>query len=91
MAVTGRGINLFKCTAAADSVIFGIRIKSIRWVCGAAGAAGDTAILTDLDGVEIFKSIADGQYYIDIMPLYKWVNGFIVSQLDEGEIYVNVE
>lgn len=88
MAVSGILSGFVKMTAASDSITGKFFVKSIRWV--GAAAAGHAAIVKQEDGQEIFDSEADGQYFLDIIPVYKWVTVITVDTLDSGRIYVNI-
>ena len=62
-------------------------IKSIRWTSPNA-AAGDGVLVQDAQGDVLFRSIADGKWFIDFFPLYKWVTDINIVQLDSGTIDV---
>ena len=87
MAITGRKINILKMTAAADELLDAtLSVESIRWVGGST--AGHSCIVTDGAGNVLFESVADAANFIDAYPIFKAVNGIIVSTLGSGTVYV---
>lgn len=61
-------------------------VKHFRWI--KAAAAGDSCVIADDAGNVIFESQADGQYFIDVHPFYKFTNGIHITTLDSGTLYV---
>ena len=86
MAVTGYNVQVLKMTAALDAQVGRLHIGMIRWING--GAANDEFELTNTSGDVLFNSIADGANFIDLHPLYKWVDGVIVSKLSSGTVFI---
>lgn len=86
MAVTGFNVNVLKMTAAADAQTGMLHVGYIRWING--GAADDECEITNTAGDILFNSIADGANFIDLHPLFQWVNGVIVSTLSSGTVFI---
>ena len=86
MAVTGFNVQVLKMTAALDAQVGRLHIGMIRWINGAA--ADDECEITDIAGNVLFNSIADGANFIDLHPLYKWVDGVILSKRDSGTVFI---
>ena len=87
MAVTGHVGGTVKFTAQNDYVSGLIFVLHMRWTFDTA-VLHDKLLVSTLEGEELFPSIADGPAFIDIMPLYRWVNGIITTTLDGGELLV---
>ena len=86
MAITGIGRSVIKFTAQADALTGKRKVKHLRWVAADA-VANETLNITDGDGLPLFESIADGANFIDIIPLYRWVDGIIVATMAHGFLY----
>ena len=87
MAVT-TGAHTVKFTAQGESSVRRTYISYMRWVEGAN--AGDKCIVTDTAGNIIFHSQADGENFIDILPVHKMVDGLKVLSLGSGIVYAGV-
>ena len=86
MAFSGFNIQILKSTTALDAQTGMLHVGYIRWINGAA--ADDECEVTDTAGNVLFNSIADGANFIDLHPLFKWVNGVIISTLDSGTVFI---
>lgn len=86
MAFSGENIGVLKSTTALDEVEGRFQVGMIRWSNG--NAADDECEITDKDGNVYFNSIADGPNFIDLHPLFKQMNGIIVSILSSGTVFI---
>jgi len=86
MAITGLGRNVIKFTVQGDSLVGKRKVKHLRWVAATA-VADEVLNITDGDGFPLFESIADGANFIDIIPLYRWVDGIIIVAMTHGFVY----
>jgi hypothetical protein len=86
MAVTGQGTGVYVFTASADSLSGTLYVKHIRWV--GATTAGHTLTVTDTAGNVVIYSIADGNYFIDVHPFYRYFLGLTVASMTSGALYV---
>lgn len=89
MAVTGHLGGGFTFSAQGD-VYSGDRafVKYMRWVGSASTAANDQLVVVDKYGDIVFRSIADGAYFIDMMPVYKWIEEIHVNTMGSGVLDV---
>ena len=85
MAITGVGHGIIKFTSNG-SVTGRHLVTYVRWV--GATAAGATAKINDAAGNEWFSSLADGQYFIDIHPIFRMMDGVTVAAMSSGTMYV---
>lgn len=86
MAITGLGRGVVKFDAQGDAIVGKRRVKHLRWV--AHDSVADEALnVTDEAGFPLFESIADGANFIDIIPLYRWVDGITVVTMAHGFLY----
>lgn len=88
MAVSQVSSNVIKMTAAADSITGKKLVSYIRWV--GATTAGHSLVVKDAAGNEIMKSVADGNYFIDIQPVFQVKDGVVATTMQSGELYVYV-
>ena len=86
MAITGQGTGIYVFGSAADAITGKAYVKHIRWV--GATTAGHHLLVTDTAGNTILESYADGNYFIDVHPYYRYFLGIIVSIMDSGQLYV---
>jgi hypothetical protein len=86
MAVSGQGTGIYVFSAQADALTGITYVKHIRWV--GATTAGHTLTVTDTAGNVILYSIADGNYFIDIHPFYRYFTGIVVASMGSGALYV---
>ena len=89
MAFTGAitnarsGVYRITSTASATGNHF---VTYVRWIGGAA--SGDQLIMSDGSGSIWFDSQADGADFIDIMPIFRVMNGLHVKTIDSGVFYI---
>lgn len=90
MAITQSGTQEIIFGAQGDVLPIKLHVKYIRWVGGSA--AGHRCIVKDAEtGAMLFKSVADGNYFIDVHPLFQIVPGGIdIDTLDSGEVFVYI-
>jgi hypothetical protein len=86
MAVTGEGFGIIKFTAASDASSGRKIVTYARWIGGTT--AGHSCILKDGNGNVLFESEADGANFLDLMPIFRAVDGLDVDTLDSGSLYV---
>jgi hypothetical protein len=89
--MTGAGTGNLVFTNADLGSTYGVAlgllyVKHLRWV--RATTAGHLCIVKAANGDKIFESEADGAKFIDVHPLYKFVNGINIDTLDSGSLYV---
>ena len=87
MAVTGKVGGVVKLDAAGDSTDERMFVKHIRWF-NATTAGHQLLVKNFAQTEELFPSIADGQYFLDVMPLYRWVDGINVVTMGSGYLLV---
>jgi hypothetical protein len=87
MAVTDNGY-VVKMTAPGDYVTGGRHIGFIRWVNATTKDHG--CLLKDGAGHEIFYSVADGPNFIDILPLFRIIDGLVLTTCDSGTLYAYI-
>lgn len=78
-------------TPSGETIYFegGCRIKSIRVV---GMAAGDTVVVTNQDGDTIWETIAAIENYVEESVMTRdWPQGFLVTALDSGKLYVETD
>jgi hypothetical protein len=61
-------------------------VKHFRWI--RATASGHVCSVQVASGDVVFESEADGAKFIDVHPLYKFVNGLTIATLDSGKLFV---
>ncbi|MEE9586109.1 MAG: hypothetical protein V3W09_04335 [Nitrososphaerales archaeon] len=92
MAIThNSSARQFAVTAAADEVTVDLIIKSVRWVAE-AGVAGNNISIVDPQntGETLWESVVSGANYVEAqLSETRWANGFRVSVLDSGTLYIN--
>ena len=87
MAVTGEDGGTMIFTASGDVTTKSFILDSIRWV--GAGTAGDTLVIKNSDGYEVFKSVANGANFIDgWIWKRQWMEGLTVTTMTSGTLYV---
>ena len=86
MAVTGQGTGVYVFSAGSDAITGKTYVKHIRWV--GATTAGHHLTVSDSLGNVILDSYADGNYFIDIHPFYRYFTGITVTTMDSGKLYV---
>lgn len=86
--ISGHEKGIYRCTAAGDSLSGTLHVSYVRWV--GATTAGHECILRERDGtgVIVFASLADGDNFLDVMAIKRWLHGFYVDVLDSGVLYV---
>lgn len=86
--MTGTAIGVLKFTNADVALaLTGIKfVKHFRWI--SATTAGHKCIVKTASGDMAFESEADGAKFIDVHPLYKFMNGLTIDTLDSGTLYV---
>jgi hypothetical protein len=87
VAVTGSIGGVLKLDAAGDTIPDRMFVKHIRWF-NATTAGHQLLVKNYLQSEELFPSIADGQYFLDVMPLYRWVDGLNIVTMQSGYILV---
>jgi hypothetical protein len=74
-------------TASGDVSTKAFIMDSLRWV--GATAAGHSIVLKDGNGIEVFKSEANGANFIDgWVWKRKWMHGVEVSSMTSGTLYI---
>ena len=76
-------------TASSGTVVWNgyIRMESLVWAD--VNAQGDSLVLQDKNGKEIFSFLSPGPgFYNFFKPM--WINGLIVQQLDSGKVYITI-
>lgn len=86
MSVSGQGTGVYVFTASADSLSGTLYVKHIRWV--GATTAGHQLYVQDASSNAVLVSIADGNYFIDVHPFYRYFNGIQVASMDSGKLYI---
>ena len=90
--------GVISCTEAGDACSGRIKITYLRWIGGSTAghqcllrqySDGDVAAPTSAS--IIWHSYADGDYFIDLFPIYQWHDGFYVHVLSSGTLYVYYE
>jgi hypothetical protein len=68
-----------------------VKVKSIRWVSESA-SAGHNVVISDSDGKVLWEATAPGanQGESEIIENW-WKNGFTLTTLDSGKVYVAIE
>ena len=66
-----------------------IRVQSLRWVVD-TGTAGDNLKLEDANGEQVWESIAVTADFVDADYPYADFEGFEVSVIDSGILYVTL-
>ena len=59
----------------------------IRWVSPTANA-GDQVVITDKNGDMVWESVATGANYVEETPFSLSANGFELTTIDSGRVYV---
>lgn len=85
MSVTGDSGKVLKLSAEGDSVSIPLRVSYIRWV---GGSNGDALSIVDNNSTELFASVAEGNNFIDIHPLFQEVRGLTLATLGGGNVYI---
>ena len=83
---------LYKVSAAGATIIAtgNLTVKSVRWVGATTAAHG--LVIQDSASNELFKSTASGANYVEESILdRRWWNGFKVTTLGSGDVYVEAE
>lgn len=88
MAITQEGKLEIILGAEGDVLTRKVFLRYVRWVGGTT--AGHTCVLRDGGGTVFFESIADGNYFIDVHPLFRWVNGVTADTLGSGKVYLYI-
>lgn len=87
MAVSNEDGSPIIFTASGDVTTKSFLIDSLRWV--GATTAGDTCVIKDGNGKEIFKSIANGANFIDGWVWKRnWLYGVTITQMTSGTVYI---
>lgn len=86
MAITGVGRGRIKFDAQGDLLSGKFKVKHLRWVA-IDGVAGDVLTIEDEDGFPLFPSVCDGANFIDIIPLYRWVDGIRIVSMPHGFLF----
>ena len=86
MAVTNAKSGIYRFDTGGGTVSGGQFVTYARWIAGAA--SGDQCVLSDGVGSIWFDSQADGADFIDIMPIYRVLQGLTVTTIDSGILYV---
>jgi hypothetical protein len=76
-------------TASPGQVVWPgyVRMEAMAWA--GVGSAGDSFLLYDRNGKEVFSFTAPGQgFYNFFKPM--WINGLIVEVLDSGTLYITI-
>jgi hypothetical protein len=86
--MTGTKIGILRFTSSdVGTSVTGIKfIKHFRWV--SATGSGHKCVVKAASGDSAFESEADGEKFIDVHPLYKFMNGITIDTLDSGVLYV---
>lgn len=83
---------LYKVSTAGSTIIASgnVMVKSVRWV--GATTAGHGLVIQDSASNELFKSAASAANYVEESILdRKWYNGFKVTTLGSGDVYIEAE
>lgn len=69
-----------------------IFVKSVRWVAGATSAAGEHISIDDPQtNAILWETTASGANYVEEVLLETtWPNGFEVSDIDNGILYITM-
>jgi hypothetical protein len=63
-----------------------VYVTYVRWINGTT--AGHQLVLKDSHGATLWESVADGANFLDIHPLFRWVDGLDVDTMDSGKVMV---
>lgn len=86
MAVTGNPGKVLKFSAQGDAFTGRLMVSYMRWV--GATTLAHTLVVKDTSGVVWWESIADGAAFIDILPLFKMIDGVSLDTMGSGALYV---
>lgn len=87
--ITGHKLGIYRFDSEHDGIDGRLYVTYVRWVD--AGAAGQQCILregADSSGTIVFDSIADGDNFLDVMKVGRWLNGIYLDTMDAGVLYV---
>jgi hypothetical protein len=89
MAVTQSDTIVPILNTQGDEITGRVYVRYVRWV--GATTAGHTVSVTDSADHELFASEADGAAFIDVHPIFKWVDGVKANQMNSGKVYVYID
>lgn len=88
MGVTNNGYIMIECDEAADKVEERLHVSYLRWLNATTADHSLVVRAGGSTGPIIWKSVADGANFLDIHPLFRWVDGIYVDTLGSGTLMV---
>jgi len=63
-----------------------VRLRGIAWI--GAGTAGDSCVIRDALGNDVWESVASGANFVDRDAPSITINGLVLQTLSSGRVYI---